>query len=136
MVRDHRHHGLRQLLDHNHGHGGKDGAEQGLEILGQIGGEGRGHADLEGDGLGVAELGGGVLDQLRVVDHALGDLDHAQPAFGQLHPAAVTQEQLRAELALKLLDLVGQSGLRHIANRGGLAELSVLRDGEDIFQIS
>jgi len=136
MVRDHGGHDLWQLLDHDHVHRGKDGAEQGFEILGQVGGESWGHAKLEGDGLGVAEFGGGVFDELRVAHHAFGDLDHAAAAFGQLHATAEAQEQVRAQLAFEFLDLVGQGRLRHVAHHGGLAELALLRDGEDIFQIS
>jgi hypothetical protein len=48
--------------------------------------------------------------------------------------AAVAHEQVGAERALELVDLVAQRRLGDVEARGGAAEMELLRDGEEVAQ--
>jgi hypothetical protein len=54
------------------------------------------------------------------------------PRDGELDVAAGAHEQVRAERALELVDLVAQRRLGDVEARGGPAEMELLRDGQEI----
>jgi hypothetical protein len=56
-------------------------------------------------------------------------LEERVPGGGELDLAAGAHEQLCAEGALELVDLVAQRWLGDVEARGGTAEVELLRDG-------
>jgi len=55
---------------------------------------------------------------------------------GEEHLAAVLVQQWNPQLLLELLDLPREGGLAHATAEGSLAEVSKLRKGDQVFEIS
>ena len=85
----------------------------------RVPGAARGGRDVGGGG----ECAAGVIDDRR---RAAGDADDAAFAFEQPH----------AQRLLELEDLAAERRLTDVAGRGGAAEMAVIRDGDDILQVS
>jgi hypothetical protein len=59
-------------------------------------------------------------------------LEERPPGGGELDVAAGADEQVGAERALELVDLVAQRRLGDVQARGGPAEMELLRDGQEV----
>jgi hypothetical protein len=91
---------------------------------------------------GDVEPAGGQLDHVadrrlgrgQVPQHPPGRLDQRPPGRGRGQPAAVADEQLRAEVAFEGPDRLRQRRLRHVQLVGGHGDPTVLDHGEEVLQ--
>ena len=78
---------------------------------------------------GVDYRGGGGERRARLRDH------RGRPVADP-HSPALALEQAKAKLGLELEDLAAKRGLAHVAGRRRAAEMLMIGDGDDIFEVS
>lgn len=108
MIIDHTQHVFRQTLDQRDPHPRKQRAEGFREIPGQIRGQSWIHSDSQRNCFGVAELGRGVTDFLRIVQKAPSPFNDTGTVQCRAHLVVEAQEQTGSQFLFKLFDLVGQ----------------------------
>ena len=62
--------------------------------------------------------------------------DHRGRPVADPRPPALALEQAKAKLGLELEDLAAERRLAHVAGRRRAAEMAVVGDGDDIFEVS
>src|SRR6202035_1884858 len=75
-------------------------------------------------------------EEIEVVEHAFGEWEQLGPGSGEPYRAGGALEQLDTEFVLQLADLLAERGLHDELARGGGAEVSRLRDRQEVPQLS
>jgi hypothetical protein len=73
---------------------------------------------------------------LRVREHPAHLVEERMPRGGELDAAVRAMEQVDAELAFELSDLLAERRLRHVQARRGAAEVQLLRDGQEVAEVA
>ena len=110
-------------------------AEVAREIGDQVPGRRAEHPEAQGPAAKLADAAHGVARAIDVGEHALGLGAERASRLGQRDPASHPCEEVDAELALQLSDLLGERRLRDVERPRCRRERPVLRGGEEVAQL-
>ncbi len=111
-------------------------AQAGHHMRQQIRAEGREQAQAHRARFRVLAAAGDLAHLLDVGDHFARALGDVAPDRGQHDPARRALDQGYAQLVLELFDLGRKRGLAHEAGRGRAAEVLVIGQGDQIFEVT
>ena len=124
------------LLDQQHLQPRELLAQTGQHVRQEVGTEGREHAQPERAGIRILAAAGDLRHLVQIRQHLPCTLDDVAPHRGQHDLARRTFEQRHAQLLLQLADLGGEGRLADEAGGGGAAEVAVLGQGYQVFEVA